>query len=153
MHRHSIVVFVFCLLMSYIAEEFFGVADITGAFIAGLIVSCTHKEKYVSAKFDTLSYLLLSPVFFASIGLKVELPKMNLTLVTFAVVLTVVAVLTKVVGCRLGSGALETLIIFVAVDCLRPEDALWGNVVKLITSVLVVIVNYVGSKLLVFRKK
>ena len=61
--------------------------------------------------------------------------------------------LTKVVGCRLGSGALETLIIFVAVDCLRPEDALWGNVVKLITSVLVVIVNYVGSKLLVFRKK
>ena len=61
--------------------------------------------------------------------------------------------LTKFVGCRLGSGALETLIIFVAVDCLRPEDALWGNVVKLITSVLVVIVNYVGSKLLVFRKK
>ncbi len=103
MHRHSIVVFVFCLLMSYIAEEFFGVADITGAFIAGLIVSCTHKEKYVSAKFDTLSYLLLSPVFFASIGLKVELPKMNLTLVTFAVVLTVVAILTKVVGCGIGS--------------------------------------------------
>ena len=61
--------------------------------------------------------------------------------------------LTKFVGCRLGSGTLETLIIFVAVDCLRPEDALWGNVVKLITSVLVVIVNYVGSKLLVFRKK
>lgn len=61
--------------------------------------------------------------------------------------------LTKFVGCRLGSGALETLIIFVAVDCLRPDDVLWGNVVKLITSVLVVIINYVGSKLLVFRKK
>lgn len=61
--------------------------------------------------------------------------------------------LTKFVGCRLGSGALETLIIFVAVDCLRPDDALWGNVMKLVTSILVVIINYVGSKLLVFRKK
>ena len=66
---------------------------------------------------------------------------------------TLLPELTKFVGCRLGSGALETLIIFVAVDCLRPDDVLWGNVVKLITSVLVVIVNYIGSKLLVFRKK
>ena len=103
MHRHSIVVFVFCILMSYIAEEYFGVADITGAFFAGLVISCTHKEKYVAAKFDTLSYLLLSPVFFASIGLKVVLPEMNMTLVIFAALLTVVAVLTKVVGCGVGS--------------------------------------------------
>ncbi len=103
MHRHSIVVFVFCLLMSYVAEEWFGVADITGAFIAGLIISCTQKTKYVAPKFDTLSYLLLSPVFFASIGLKVVLPNMNGTLIWFAVILTVVAVLTKIVGCGLGA--------------------------------------------------
>lgn len=103
MHRHSIVVFVFCILMSYIAEEYFGVADITGAFFAGLVISCTHKEKYVASKFDTLSYLLLSPVFFASIGLKVVLPEMNMTLVIFAVLLTLVAVATKVIGCGLGS--------------------------------------------------
>ena len=56
---------------------------------------------------------------------------------------------TKFVGCRLGSGALETGILFVTVDWL----ALNGNVMKLITSVLVVILNYVASKLLVFRKK
>lgn len=103
MHRHSIVVFVFCLLMSYVAEEWFGVADITGAFIAGLIISCTQKTQYVAVKFDTLSYLLLSPVFFASIGLKVVLPDMNATLVLFAVILTVIAVLTKIVGCGLGA--------------------------------------------------
>ena len=103
MHRHSIIVFVFCLLMSYVAEEWFGVADITGAFIAGLIISCTHKTKYVEVKFDTLSYLLISPVFFASIGLKVVLPEMNVTMVLFAVILTVVAVLTKVVGCGVGA--------------------------------------------------
>ena len=61
---------------------------------------------------------------------------------------TVVPELTKFVGSRIASGALETGIIFVTVDCL-----LWnGNIMKLITSVLVVIINYVASKLLVFRK-
>ena len=61
---------------------------------------------------------------------------------------TVVPELTKFVGSRVASGALETGIIFVTVDCL-----LWnGNVMKLVTSVLVVILNYVASKLLVFRK-
>ena len=61
---------------------------------------------------------------------------------------TVVPELAKFVGSRVASGALETAIIFVTVDCL-----LWnGNVMKLATSVLVVILNYVASKLLVFRK-
>ena len=61
---------------------------------------------------------------------------------------TVVPELTKFVGCRIGSGALETGIIFLTVDLFC-----WnGNVMKLITSVLVVILNYIGSKLLVFRK-
>ena len=57
--------------------------------------------------------------------------------------------LTKFVGCRIGSGLLETAIIFVAVDWLQGNGNLW----KLVTSVLVVILNYVASKLLVFRKK
>ena len=61
---------------------------------------------------------------------------------------TVIPELTKFVGCRVGSGALETGIIFLFVDVLC-----WnGNVMKLITSVLVVVLNYIGSKLLVFRK-
>lgn len=62
---------------------------------------------------------------------------------------TVLPELTKFVTCRLGSGALETLIILLTVDTLH-----WnGNIMKLITSVLVVILNYVASKLVVFRKK
>ena len=57
--------------------------------------------------------------------------------------------LTKFVGCRIGSGILETLFLLVTVDILR-----WnGNWMKLITSVLVVILNYFGSKFLVFAKK
>lgn len=56
--------------------------------------------------------------------------------------------LAKFVGCRLGSGILETGIIFVTVDLLQ-----WnGNWMKLITSVLVVILNYVGSKWIVFKR-
>ena len=61
---------------------------------------------------------------------------------------TVIPELTKFVGSRVLSGALETVIIFVSVDCL-----LWnGNVMKLVTSVLVVVLNYIASKLLVFKK-
>ena len=62
---------------------------------------------------------------------------------------TVVPELTKFVGTRLGSGGLETLILFVFVDMIGGN----GNVWKLITSVIVVVLNYLGSKLLVFRNK
>ena len=103
MHRHVIWAFALCLLLSYVAETVFGVADITGAFIAGLIISCTKRSNYLAAKFDVLSYAYLSPIFFASIGLKVELPSMNAQIVLFSVVLIVVAILTKVVGCGLGA--------------------------------------------------
>ena len=57
--------------------------------------------------------------------------------------------LAKFLGCRIGSGVLETAILFVTVDLLKWDGNLW----KIVTSVLVVILNYVGSKLLVFRKK
>lgn len=62
---------------------------------------------------------------------------------------TVVPELIKFVSCRLASGVMETVILFLAVDLMD-----WnGNIWKLITQVLVIIINYVGSKLLVFRNK
>lgn len=103
LRRHAIMAFVFCLLMAYIAERFFGITDITGAFIAGLIISNTSKSRFLQKKFDTISYMLLSPVFFASIGLKVELPKMSMAIVSFVIILTIVAILTKIIGCGLGA--------------------------------------------------
>lgn len=103
LQRYVIISFVFCLLMSYVAEEFFGVADITGAYVAGLVVSMIQKENYLLSRFSILSYLYLSPIFFASIGLKVQLPKMSGTIVLFAVLLTGVAILTKILGCGLGA--------------------------------------------------
>lgn len=103
LRRHAIIAFVFCLIMAYIAEVVFGVADITGAFIAGLIISNTERSTFIQIKFDTLSYMLLSPVFFASIGLKVILPKMNANIIIFAVLLVIVAIVTKIIGCGLGA--------------------------------------------------
>lgn len=103
MRRFVILAFVFCLLLSYCAERFFGVADITGAFIAGLAVSNTQRTTYIASRFETVSYVLLSPVFFASIGLKVELPNMTPSIILFSVLLVVVAILTKIIGCGLGA--------------------------------------------------
>lgn len=103
LRRFVIIGFVFCLLLSYVAEHFFGVADITGAFIAGLIISNTQRTKYIASRFETLSYLLLSPVFFASIGIKVVLPEMTGSIILFSILLMIVAVLTKMAGCGLGA--------------------------------------------------
>ena len=101
--RFLLVAFVLCLVYAYVAEHFFGVADITGAYVMGLIFAGTSKVAYLQNRFDTLSIMLLSPVFFASIGLKVVLPEMNGTIVLFSLLLIVVAVVSKVIGCGLGA--------------------------------------------------
>lgn len=103
LQRFVVISFVFCLVMAFCSEYFFGVADITGAYVAGMIISNSDKTKYISSRFETLSYLLLSPVFFASIGIQVELPKMSKTLVIFSLLLVVVAVITKIIGCGFGA--------------------------------------------------
>ncbi|MDK0785630.1 cation:proton antiporter [Clostridium perfringens] len=103
LRRFVIIAFVFCLLLSFCAEEFFGVADITGAFIAGLVISDSNRSKYLNSRFETLSYMLLSPIFFASIGIKVQLTAMTKTIFIFAILLLLVAILSKVIGCGLGA--------------------------------------------------
>lgn len=103
LRRFVIMAFVFCLLLSYIAEEAFGVTDITGAFIAGLVLSSTARSKYLMARFETLSYIMLSPVFFASIGLAVTLNDMSAVIIVFSIVILLIAILSKIIGCGLGA--------------------------------------------------
>ncbi|HHD2753749.1 TPA: cation:proton antiporter [Clostridium perfringens] len=103
LRRFVIIAFVFCLLLSFIAEEFFGVADITGAFIAGLVISDSNRTKYLNSRFETLSYMLLSPIFFASIGIKVELTTMTKSIFIFAILLLLIAIISKIIGCGLGA--------------------------------------------------
>lgn len=103
MRRFVIIAFVFCLLLSFCAEEFFGVADITGAFIAGLMLSNTSCVHYISSRFEIISYMLLSPIFFASIGIQVDLSGMSSQLIIFTILLVVMAIASKIIGCGLGA--------------------------------------------------
>lgn len=103
LRRYIIISFVFCLLLSYTAEHFFGVADITGAYIAGLVISTSSRIKYITNRFETLSYMLLSPVFFASIGLKIDSFALSGSMIAFTAIITIVAILTKIIGCGIGA--------------------------------------------------
>lgn len=103
LRRYPVLAFVLCLLMAYCAEEFFGVADITGAYAAGLVISCTPKATYIQSKYEPLSYLLLTPIFFASIGINVTVGNLTGTMAVFSVLLLAVSVLSKLVGCGLGA--------------------------------------------------
>ena len=103
LRRYPVLAFVLCLLMAYCAEALFGVADIIGAFAAGLVVAATPKAKYIASKFEPLSYLLLTPVFFAGIGIKAVLPELSGQTVVFSLLLLAVAILSKLVGCGLGA--------------------------------------------------
>jgi len=92
-----------CLLISFASEHFFGVADITGAFLLGLFLSKCRIKSEVARKMNVPAYLFFSPIFFASVGLKVELSGITGSLVLFSLLLLAVAVLTKIIGCGLGA--------------------------------------------------
>lgn len=102
--RTAIYSAAFCLIMAYCSEVFFGVADITGAYFAGLIL-CNSGEirNYVARRVSIVSYMFFTPIFFASIGMKTVLSGMTSSLLLFSIVLLIVAILSKIVGCGLGA--------------------------------------------------
>jgi len=103
LHRYPLIAFVLCLLMAYCAERYFGVSDIIGAYAAGLVVASTSKAEYIESKFEPIAYLLLTPIFFASIGISAELPSSGGPIIIFSILLLVTAILSKLVGCGLGA--------------------------------------------------
>lgn len=90
-----------CLAMAYIAEEFFGIADITGAYVAGIILCNIRDSEYIAEKMDINSYMLFGPIFFASIGLKTDISEMNVSILVFAIFFVLVGLICKIVGCGL----------------------------------------------------
>ena len=101
--RTAIICVALCFILSYISEEYFGIADITGAYFAGLMLCTMKVGPYVARRCEIPSYLIFSPVFFASVGLKVTLGGMDASIWIFAIILHVIAILSKVVGCGLGA--------------------------------------------------
>ncbi len=105
-HNRRIAVWAlaFCLIMAYCAERFFGVADITGAYFAGVILcNLTNMRQYVAKKMTVASYLFFSPIFFAGIGLRTNLSGITVKILLFAIVLFIMAVITKIIGCSAGA--------------------------------------------------
>ncbi len=100
-HRIAILGLALCFAFSYIAEKFFGIADITGAFVAGIVLCNINDSEYIAKKMDINSYMLFGPVFFASIGLKTDISSINGSIIWFSVAFIAVALITKVVGCGL----------------------------------------------------
>ncbi|HCF82657.1 MAG TPA: sodium:proton antiporter [Ruminococcaceae bacterium] len=102
-HHRRIPIFglVLCFAMAFCAEKFFGIADITGAYVAGIILCNLRDAEYIAGKMDISSYMLFGPVFFASIGLKTNFDGFSLQLLWFSLAFVAVALIAKVIGCGL----------------------------------------------------
>ncbi len=91
------------LALSYVADKYFGIADITGAYVAGIILSSLDDSAYIDRKMDVNSYMIFGPIFFASIGLQTDLKSLDMTIMLFSLGFVAVGLISKVVGCGLMS--------------------------------------------------
>lgn len=97
--RITIAGLALCLAMAYAAEHYFGIADITGAYVAGIILCNIHDSEYIARRMDINSYVMFGPIFFASIGLKTSIETLDGSILLFSVGFVLVALLTKIIGC------------------------------------------------------
>ena len=99
--RIPIAAMAFCFLMAFAAERYFGIADITGAYVAGIILCSINDSSYIERKVDINSYMLFGPVFFASIGLKTSLDSVTGSIILFSIGFVLVGLISKIIGCGL----------------------------------------------------
>ena len=101
--RFAVYIMAFLLIITFVTERYFGIADITGAYLFGLCLSNLDSKHDIAKKMTVPGYLFFSPIFFASIGIKTELNGLTKSLFIFSLILLAVAVLSKVIGCGLGA--------------------------------------------------
>ena len=105
--RLSIFSLGICFLYAWAAEALFGIADITGAFLAGMMLARSSQTEYVERRVDMAAYMIFSPLFFVNIG--VSLPYETIVdsfswiLVAFSVAFIAVGLLSKFLGAGLGA--------------------------------------------------
>lgn len=92
----------FALLLAYIAERL-GVSGIIGAYIAGLVIGNTEKGRKVRGKIDLIVHMIFSPIFFASIGLKLTTLSLSYTVWIFIIIFTIITIISKIIGNGLGA--------------------------------------------------
>ena len=99
--RIPIIGMALAFVLAYVADKYFGVADITGAYVAGIILSSLDDSAYIDRKMDISSYMLFGPVFFASVGLQTNLKTVDMSILTFSIAFVLVGLLGEVIGCGL----------------------------------------------------
>lgn len=88
-----------CFIIAYVSERYFGIADITGAYIVGLILSTNPDVKYIDSKAEMLGYMIFVPLFFGNIGLSTQFTNFNMGMLLFGVLFIVAGMLGKIIGC------------------------------------------------------
>ncbi len=90
-----------CFIYSWVAEEIFGVADITGAFLAGVVLSTVHRaSEYTNNKIEVNTYTMFAPVFFANIGISnISFMGMSGMVILLAVLAVLMGLIGKIIGC------------------------------------------------------
>ena len=104
--RLSIFGLATAFLFAWFSEELFGVAAITGAFVAGMMMSNMKQTEYVERRIDMSAYMLFSPIFFANIGIgldyKALVSNFSWTIVLFSIAFVICGMAAKLVGCGAG---------------------------------------------------
>ncbi len=100
-HRIPIFSIAVCFAYAWIADEIFGVADITGAFLAGVVLSTDHRaSQYTDKKVDVSTYTIFAPVFFANIGISnITFAGLDPTILLWAFLAVIMGLIGKVIGC------------------------------------------------------
>ncbi len=89
----------FCFIIAYVSERWFGIADITGAYIVGLILSTNPDRNYIDRKSDVLGYMVFIPVFFGNIGISTQFTGINGQMLLFGLLFILAGMVGKVIGC------------------------------------------------------
>ena len=104
-HHRLVPIFslAFCFIIAYLSEKYFGIADITGAYIVGLILSTNNESGYIERKTDILSYMLFVPVFFANIGISTKFESISGSFILFGCLFIVAGIVGKLIGCGIAA--------------------------------------------------
>ncbi|WP_267201054.1 cation:proton antiporter [Limosilactobacillus kribbianus] len=97
----SVMAMIICLGMAALAD-YVGLSGAVGSFFAGIAVANTHRKETIDRSFIPIGYALFIPLFFVSVGLNMRFDHIQRSLV-FVIVMTLLACLTKLLGC--GAGA------------------------------------------------
>ena len=135
-HAHTrripIIAVTLCFIMAYVAEKYFGIADITGAYIAGIILCNVRDAEYIDRRVSINGYMFFAPMFFVGIGLETDFSNVDSSMIVFSIGFVLVAMLSKVISCGLVSKCFK----YSWIDCLKIGAGMMtrGEVALIITN-------------------